>query len=488
MKISQFKKMFQNHQILVGGNAPDGLEITSLCCDSRDAIPGSLFFCKGAKFRFDYLQRAAQAGACAYVSEVDYGLLPTLLVSDIRAAMPLAGKAFAGAPDEKFPLIGITGTKGKTTCAYFLQSILSRKYGFRVGLISTNEALSLGQRLKKSGTTPEPLELYSLLERFASDRVGAAIMEVSSQGLQYRRVEHIDFAVGVFLNLSPDHISPTEHKDFEEYKAAKQKMLTLCRAGVVNLDDPYSGEILRSATCRQIQTVSLIGPADWTARDIRGTRQGVSFRINGPGCSFPVHLSAAGDFNVSNALCAAAAAAAVGGTPEQIQEGLEASVIPGRMEQFSVAGRQIIVDYAHNRLSFEKIFEYTSQYFSGVFCTVLFGCPGNKAPGRRKDLPEVAAANADLIILTDDDPADEEPEAIFRECAAVLALSDVPYRIIPDRREAILAAIEATPPGGLVLLLGKGHETTQIVRGRAIEYGGDRKCALGAVATVSVES
>ncbi len=487
MNLSEIR-MLLTREGLLKKDALGGYDAIPLAigCDSQSVTPETLFFCKGVRFKAQYLADAAARGACAYVSETEYDVpLPHLLVTDVRRAMPLVAREFYGHPDGKYPLVGITGTKGKTSCAYQLGAIFDEAFGGRYGIISTNEALSCGQPRKKRGTTPEALELYALLNGFAQDGVRAAVMEVSSQGLQYDRVTGVDFAVGIYLNLSPDHISPTEHKDFNEYKTAKKKMLTLCNTGVVNLDDEHAEDMIAAATCPQLRTVSLSDAgADYYAAHPVLTEEGLTFTVNGTDLQGEkMTLKMAGEFNISNALCAIAAARALGIGIEPIRRGLAKASVRGRMEQFELDGVKVIVDYAHNGLSFEKVFDYADRFHPGAKKVVVYGCPGNKALDRRTEMSDVAGRRADLIVLTDDDPADEEPDAIMDEAEVMLMRHGADYLRIHDRREAIAHGLSQCRSGDLLLLLGKGHETAQTVRGRSVPYGGDRACAEEAART-----
>lgn len=487
MNLSEIRMLLTREGLL----KKDGLrnaQITpaAIGCDSKTTVPETLFFCKGVRFKAQYLADAAARGACAYVSEVPYEVdLPYLLVHDVRRAMPLVARAFYGEPDRRYPLVGITGTKGKTSCAYQLAAIFDEALKGQYGIISTNEARSCGAIRKKSGTTPEALELYALLDGFARDGVQAAVMEVSSQGLQYDRVLGVDFAVGIYLNLSPDHISPTEHKDFEEYKQAKKKMLTLCRTGVANLDDAYAKEMIAAATCPTLRTVSLTDPtADYYAADVELTEEGLTFTVCGTDLRRErMTLKMVGEFNISNALCAIAAARTLGIDADAIRRGLAKAEVKGRMEQWEEDGVRIIVDYAHNGLSFEKVFDYADRFYPEARKIAVYGCPGNKALDRRTEMSDVAGQRADFIVLTDDDPADEDPDDIMNQAEEMLIRHKAEYVRIHNRPDAIAYAVSRCKRGDLLLLLGKGHETGQIVRGKTVEYGGDRACALAAFTT-----
>ena len=486
MNLSELRLLLEEENLLLSARLPqEEITPTAIGCNSQTVCPGMLFFCKGVHFKEAYLRDAKDRGACAYLSEKKYDVdLPCLLVTDIRRAMPLLAREFYHRPETRYPLVGITGTKGKTSCAYQLGSIFDEAFGGKYGLISTNEALSCGQPRPKSGTTPEALDLYALLHGFAEDGAKSAVMEVSSQGLQYDRVLGVDFAVGIYLNLSPDHISPTEHKDFEEYKRAKEKMLTLCRAGVLNLDDPHATHMKQKATCSPLRTVSLTDKsADYYAEQIERTEEGMTFRVGGTDLrnqSFCVKMT--GEYNVSNALCAIAAARLLGIGTEAIRRGLAKVSVKGRMEEFDLGGVKVIVDYAHNGLSFEKIFDYADRFHPNARKIVVYGCPGNKALDRREEMSDVAGRRADYTVLTDDDPADEESEDIMDQAQVALLRHQAPFIRISNRPEAIAHAYSLCKPGDLLLLLGKGHETGQIVRGKTVPYGGDRLCAEEAFA------
>ena len=484
MKLSEIVNLLIENRLYVRDTLAGDAEVLYISCDSRDVRPGTLFFAKGVAFKPEYLDSALRDGAFAYLSEKAYDTgAPYILVSNVRLAMPLIANAFYGYPTKRFPLVGITGTKGKTTCAYMLRSIFSHAYGEeKNAIISTNEARSGLKKLEKSFTTPEALELYKLFDTFAKDDVRAAVMEVSSQGLQYNRVEYADFDIGVFLNLSPDHVSPTEHKDFAEYKAAKKRLFGMCRTGVFNADDPCFSEMAAGARCEKLYTVGINNPADFQAVDLLLSKKGVSFRLAGPvlqGEEFTLHIP--GEFNVYNALCAIACAYLLGVGVEDIRQGLAKTQIQGRMEIFEKDGKTVIVDYAHNALSFNAVFDYVSAFYPKSRKICVFGCQGNKALGRRVDLPEIAGRKADFLVLTSDDPANEEPEKILDEMEKNLPDTHVAYTKIVDREQAVKYAISKAEKGDVVFLAGKGHEHTQQVKGKTVYYKGDIDCAKEAL-------
>lgn len=480
MKIECVKHILEENRLLLYFPDKEIGEIKNISCDSKKCGEDTLFFVKGVNFKKEYFYEAVRNGAVAYVGENDLGdEIPFIKVSSIRAAMPLIAREFYGRPDTRYKLCGITGTKGKTTVTYMLKNIFEEFFGKNnVGMISTNEAVCGEKRYEKSGTTPEALELYYILNGFAEQDICAACMEVSSQGLWYNRTDGISFFSGIFLNLASDHISPSEHKSFEEYKEAKKRLLKQSRYGIVNLDDKYSSEIISSASCERIFTFSTERTADFEARDIVLTKKGVSFRIKGKYINnelFEIRIP--GGFNVSNALAAAACAFICGCDIESIRAGLFKTQIDGRMDIYEKNGVTVVVDYAHNGMSIEAVLSFLKNFYPEAKITCLFGCPGNKALDRRAEIPHSVAKYADFAVITSDDPENEEPEDIMDEVETEFKKTSIPYIKIEDRAQAVRFAITNAEKGDVVLLAGKGHETTQKVRGRLIDYKGDLLCA-----------
>jgi len=452
------------------------LQIDKISCDSRFVNKNTLFFVKGVGFKEEYLSSAVEKGICAYVSEKDYGIsVPLIQVKDIRRAMPIAAKAFYG--DFPYPIVGITGTKGKTTVSYMLRSIFSERFGEKVGIITTNEAVCDGHYYDKNGTTPEALELFSILDGFRSDGAKVTAMEVSSQALKYNRVDGVPFSSGIYLNLAPDHISPTEHSSFDDYKAAKKRMLTLCKTGIVNADDEFAAEIIEAASCEKIITTGFSDKYSIYAYNIAADKKSTEFSVGGLVNIKNIKLPLPGTFNVHNALCAIGAAYTLGMTADEISKGLSKVVAPGRLEIIEKKGITVLVDYAHNKSSFEAVFDYVETFYPEAKKICLFGCVGGKALDRRVELPTVACPHSDLIVMTSDDPANEEPKEIFSEVETVLKKFETPYIFIEDREKAVEFAIDKAKSGDVVILAGKGHEKTQIVHGKKIPYIGDREAA-----------
>lgn len=450
---------------LLAGNVSLSMDLTrpieAVTCDSRSAVPGSLFLCKGAAFKLDYLSQALSRGAVAYVSETPYDVpAPCIPVTDIRAAMGLLADAAWGHPSGGLPIVGITGTKGKTTTAYFLKSILDcwrEKKGLHpVGLLSTIVTDDGAQRKPAVLTTPEPLDLQRHLWNAKEAGCGYMVMECSSQALKYGRMTGVELAAAVFLNLGEDHISPKEHPTAEDYFQSKLKIFDRAKAAVVNLDSLRAGEIL-SAARKCGNTVT------YTLKDKALTRQshGISFPSLYAGKEERFFLPMTGDFNVSNALAALAVCELLEVPVEAVREGLSHAHVPGRMETYTAPGKTVIVDYAHNGMALEALLRSVKADYPAAPITVVFGCTGGKGLDRREGMGKAAGKYADAIYLTEDDPGPEEVEAICTEIGSYITPLGKAYTVIPDREEAIRAAITTAPHGAVVVLAGKGSEMEQ---------------------------
>ena len=474
MKLSEITSYLKNLGLVLASDGHD-VDIQHISCDSRDVKENTLFFVKGVAFKPEYLLSAVEKGAVAYVSEFDLGVdIPFVKVSNVRKAMPYGAKLFYGNPVSKYKMAAVTGTKGKTSLVYMLRSIFEKAYGKEgYGYISTNGAMCGSEPLKKSGTTPEALELYTILNRFAEHGVSSAAMEVSSQALKYDRVLGIDYHVGVFLNLSNDHISPTEHSSFEDYKAAKLKLLENCKFGAVNVDDIYGEEFLSASKCEKTYSFGIRQECDFRAENIILTKNGSSFTVNGEVFT----LKMPGEFNIYNALAAIVVCKTMDIDIEDVRLGLADATAEGRMEIFEKNGITVLVDYAHNKLSFEAVFDFVDKFYPDSRKICLFGCQGNKALDRRKELPEIAGHRSDMVVLTSDDPANEDPMDIIGEVEIELKKTPVNFISIEDREAAVEYAVKNAVAGDVVILAGKGQETTQQVRGKSVAYVGDMKKA-----------
>ena len=462
----------------------DETVIQYLTYNSKAAVKDTFFICKGATFKEEYLLDAVNRGACAYVSEKPYSKaddIPYIIVKDIRLAMPPLADKYNNSPWKKLKLTGFGGTKGKSTSAYYMKAIvddfMSATGGKRSAIISSVATYDGVVDKESHITTPEVVELQEHFSNAVKSGITFAEMEVSSQALKYNRIDNITLDVGVFLNISEDHISPIEHPDFDDYFSSKLKIFDHCKNAVVNMDADFAEKIIESSSvCENIYTISAKNPeADFYAYDI--TKDGIEtvFMVKGPGFDEKFALTMPGLFNIENALAAIAAATFLEIPMQYIKSGLYRARTSGRMELFISRDKKIIaiVDYAHNKLSFEKLFASTKKEYPEYDIVSVFGCPGGKAFNRRKDLGLIAGAYSKYVYLVAEDPGNEPYEKIADEIAVYLEEQDCPYEFIEDRGEAIKVAIDNTKVKTVLLITGKGNETRQKYGNSYIECRSD---------------
>ncbi|MDO5426187.1 MAG: UDP-N-acetylmuramyl-tripeptide synthetase [Eubacteriales bacterium] len=459
--------------------------VAGLTYDSREAVKDGIFVCKGAAFRPEYLESARNMGCICYISEkkcetaepMDY-----LLVKDIRRAMPILSRAFYEKPEDTLFLTGITGTKGKTTTAYYLKGILDayeRAEGRKgTGLLSTIENFDGKQSQRAMMTTPESLEIYRHLRNAADSGLNYFTMEVSSQALKYQRVRGLMYDVSVFLNISEDHISPQEHENFEDYFSAKLSLFRQTRTACVNLDTPYADRILKAARMSEkVVTFGTTKMPDLWAHDIQIINGKLTFRVKCDRFHERFTLAMHGNFNVENALAAIAAAYAYNIPVEYMKKGLANVRVSGRMEQYvSYDGKVLgVVDYAHNRLSFERLFDAVYMEYPGWRIVSVFGCPGGKAYNRRRDLGLIAGLFSHKVYLTADDPGMEKVDKISGEIKHYVEMVGCPCECIEDRGQAIRKAVSECKEKTVILVLGKGNEARQKYGNTVYAYPADAR-------------
>ena len=453
-------------------------EISAITYDSRKAGPGSLFVCLvGAWMDGHTFARSAYDQGCrAFLAERPLDLpadAAQILTDDTRAALAVIGADFYGNPAEKLHLIGITGTKGKTTTALLTAAILNES-GLPCAYIGSNGVDIAGEHEATANTTPESLELHRLFRKMLDANVHHVVLEVSSQALRHNRVDGVPFEVVAFTNLSEDHIGPGEHPDFEDYKNAKRRLFADydARVMVYNADDPASA-YMRAPFRGQQVSFGIESPADYRAAALAPFRSetalGVEFRCEHGGEATPVRVLSPGAFSASDALCAIALCGAFGVTPGQAAAALAHTTVRGRFEVVEgLPGRTFLVDYSHNGLALTSALKTLRAYHPHRLICV-FGSVGGRTQGRRRELAEAASAWADYSILTSDNPDFEDPMAILRDIDAHMA-PDSQYEIIPDRAEAIRAAVKMAQEGDIVLFAGKGHEDYQIIQGKKLHF------------------
>lgn len=474
LPLGDYYQLLLRHGLLADG-APLAADLTRpvalVSCDSKLVIPDTLFICKGAKFKEEYLRSAMEQGAFVYVSERAYPEipLPCIQVTDIRQAMGLLADRAFGHPSGALKITGITGTKGKTTTAYYIKSIvdtwlsgLGRRESALLSTIVTDDGV---ERRPAKLTTPEPLDLQKHLFHAASVEAGYLTMEVSSQALKYGRVIGVELACAVFLNIGEDHISPVEHPDLEDYLRSKLMIFQQAKTACISMDCDHAAEVADAAArCERVITFSQKDPtaAVYGSR-VRKEGDKIAFHVRTPRYERELAISTPGLFNVENALAAVAVAEAYDIPADVVAEGLVRAFVPGRMEHYASADGQIsvIVDYSHNGMSLENALRSVRAEYPGRELTVLFGCTGGKGIDRREGMGNAAGALADRVILTEDDPGPEEVEDICADIGRFLTAHGKGYTVIPDRERAVEQAILGASRPAVVLLAGKGCETAQ---------------------------
>ena len=449
---------------------PMGLDvdIDALIQDSRKACRSGLFFCipGGSSDGHDFAEQAIANGSVALVVEHFLELNCTQVkVSDVRAAMTRIAAAFNGHPEKKLRLVGITGTKGKTTTTYLLKSIIDAA-GIPCGIIGTTGCIAGSTVLPSHLTTPDPIEMFNILRLRANAGVEVVCMEVSAHALYLRKLVGICFEAAAYTNLSQDHLDFFGTMD--KYLDAKRILFSngMVRNAAINVDEETSEIVMRDIQCPML-TFGISQRADLYARDIEIRESGVSFTMNLHDVSRDrIQMLLTGMFNVYNALAAASLAMILGISTEHIRKGLEAVVsVPGRVEMLRTnTPYRMILDYSHSPDALENILTTVREFCRGRLILV-FGCGGDRDRGKRPMMGEIAGRLADYSILTSDNPRFEDPMSILAAIEAGIKKTDADYEVIENRREAIRQAMEIAVGGDIVILAGKGHETYQDIQG-----------------------
>ena len=486
VQVSAFTDALCKAGLLAAVNGGSGTEaVTGVTYNSKEAGKGSLFVCKGVHFREQYLADAISAGASCYVTEKEYGLgspsCPEIVVSNIRFAMPVIAETFYGTLSDRIHVVGITGTKGKSTTAYFMRYILDdymaatggRPTAICSGIDNYDGVINEESHL----TTPEIMELYTHMDNALNSGISYMTMEVSSQALKYDRVDGVTFDAGAFLNIGTDHISEIEHPNFDDYLESKLRIFSHCRKACISLDSDEIDRVKAAAAdCPYVITFSQKDDsANIYGYDICSDKGKVTMRVRGRDIDgrddFDIEISPGtfGTINVENALAATSLAVLLGVPEEYIISGLAKATSPGRMEVFySEDGKRIaIVDYAHNKLSYEKFFETIKDEFPDKKMIIVFGCPGGKAFARREELGTIAGRSCAYSIITEEDYGEEDVNKICREIAGFVEAAGGKCEIITDRVEAIKKAITLMDDDTILFLPGKGRETREK---RGIQY------------------
>ena len=449
------------------------IDIHDIQNNSKQVKEGDMFVAiKGFDFNgHEHIEEAIKNGAkviMAQEDEVDKNILKTIsdditlvLTKDTRYALAIAACNFYKNPSKKVKLIGVTGTKGKTTTTYMIRDILE-KQGIRVGLIGTVASYVGDKKIADNDiTTPESLKLQEIFSKMVEEKCEVIVMEVSSQSLKLDRVAGCDFDYGIFTNLAEDHISEKEHTDIEDYFGAKLKLFKMCKKGFVNADDVYASMVPKLVPECQITTFGIDNHCDVLAKDITVTNQYVDYKVKIGDKNERVKVSIPGRFSVYNSLVAIAVAMQFGCNSENIKEALINIRVPGRSELVdNKLGLTIMIDYAHTPESLEKILSTVKIYTRGRVISV-FGCGGDRDKRKRPMMGEVSGRVADYTILTSDNPRTEDPQSIIDDIEKGIKITNGKYECIVDRVEAIRKAIKMANKKDIIVLAGKGHEITQ---------------------------
>lgn len=459
MLLSQLAKATEH--TLIG----EDREIANIEYDSRKVHEGDLFCCVTGTFMdgHDYAPMAKKLGAAALMVERKLDIdLPQLVVPNTRIAMAEMAAAYYGYPSREMKMVGVTGTNGKTSTTYMIKSI-AEEAGFKVGLIGTIHNLIGDRIVETERTTPASVDLQRLLREMKDSGVDMVVMEVSSHALDQARVHGVEFDIGVFTNLTQDHLD--YHKTLENYLAAKKKLFLQSKTAIVNADDPHFEAITEDLEI-PLATFGIREKADFFANDIEITTAGAQFVMHTPKGNINTKISIPGLFSVFNALGAAAVCTLMGIDDENIRMGLaKLSSVSGRLEPLPTSGDySVLLDYAHTPDALENVLRTVRGFAKGRVVT-LFGCGGNRDKAKRSIMGEIAGRYSDFLVVTSDNPRDEEPMSIINSVLEGVNKSGCPHTVIEDRRAAIKYALQNAKRDDVILLAGKGHENYQEIGG-----------------------
>lgn len=477
MKLSELLKNIP----VIETNTSNEQEITGVSYDSRTTKKGDLFVAitgyetDGHK----YIPMAVEKGACCVLCErKPEGNIPFLLVEDSRAALARLGQNWFGNPAASMKMVGITGTNGKTTTTYLLKDLLEKCLGAKVGLIGTNQNMIGSEVLHTERTTPESFELQALFRSMADAGCTHVVMEVSSHALCLQRVAGIQFAAGLFLNLSQDHLD--FHKTMENYCDAKALLFRQCDYGIFNADDPWAERATKNAPCPLFSFGEKSG--ELSAKNIRLAVDGVSFDAVCGEETVPVHVGIPGGFTVYNALGVLATAKVLGiPLADGARTLAQCAGVKGRVEVVPVPWDfTVLIDYAVTPDAIENVLRTVKGFAEGRV-VILFGCGGDRDRGKRPKMGKIAAQMADFVVVTSDNPRTEDPDAIIADILPGLDGTSTPYVVEADRVKAIYYALDHAQPKDVIILAGKGHETYQII-GHEKHHLDEREVVAGYIA------
>ncbi|TPR14069.1 UDP-N-acetylmuramoyl-L-alanyl-D-glutamate--2,6-diaminopimelate ligase [Apilactobacillus timberlakei] len=495
--INEIKTILSEHNLLIKIVPNKNEQFDDVTYDSRNVHNNALFFCKG-NFKPEYLTMAKAAGASGYVSEKKYAEgsnLTQIIVNDVQKAMSLIGAAFYRYPENDLFTIAYTGTKGKTTSAYFARSILDNTTNNKTGLLSTIDTIvgnNPDQKFKSHLTTPESLDIFKYMRMAVDNGMTHMVMEVSSQAYKKDRVYGLKYNIGLFLNISPDHIGPNEHPTFADYLHCKEQLLINSDACIINADTDHFEDIYMAAKATtQPEDIYLFSDHDQSLIDNRhpdfifdsisdtisdnkiklvsNNKKAKAMKLDGE-----YKIAVAGDYNESNATSAIIATGLAGANSDDVSNGLATVFVPGRMESYDAKNHgNVYVDYAHNYASMHALLSFLKHGNPDGKVIVVVGSPGNKGEDRRKGFGMALTENADEAFLTTDDPAFEDPSAIVDEIDSYIDHNKVNVHIELDRRLAISKAIHSGDKNSIIVVAGKGRDPYQKINGVDTPYETD---------------
>lgn len=451
------------------------IDISDVIYDSRKVCKNCLFVCLvgSSADGHKYAQAAVDAGAAAIVVSRDIEITGATVIKteDTRKALAFISAEYFGNPADTLKTIGITGTKGKTTTAMMIRSILE-KGGIKTGVIGTIGIMIGDKLIKTANTTPESYEIQKAMKQMIDEGCKCVVMEASSLGLKWHRTDGFIFDYGIFTNFSHDHIGGVEHKDMEEYAECKAMLFRQCKTGIFNIDDPKTPYMTENASC-SIETFGFSENSELRASNehliSRAGYLGVRFNVSGR-LNMTIDAGIPGKFNVYNALAAAAVCLHFDVTEKNIFDGLNEVKVKGRVEPVNVPGSfTLLIDYAHNAVSMENILETLREYSPNRLIT-LFGAGGNRPRDRRYEMGEISGKLSDLSVITEDNSRFEDVNDIIEDIKTGIKKTDGKYIVIPDRTEAIRYCIENAQDGDIIVLAGKGHEDYQDKNGVKTHY------------------
>ncbi|MFD1471721.1 UDP-N-acetylmuramoyl-L-alanyl-D-glutamate--2,6-diaminopimelate ligase [Companilactobacillus mishanensis] len=494
LKISAAIEILKQHDLLVSNhlNEPD-LVVTNISYNSREDQSNGIFFCKGNNFKAEYLQQAVNSGAEIYVAEKEFDRdSNNIIVNNIQKALAILSAAFFGNPENDLFIIAFTGTKGKTTTSYFIHDILQKMYPKKVALFSTIDRIvgpNPEDEFKSDLTTPESLDLFRDMRRAVDNGMTHLVMEVSSQAYKKDRVYGLNFDIGGFLNITPDHIGANEHPTYADYLFCKKQLMINSKVNIINrgtndFDTVYEAAKQTSDDkdiylfARDIEKFDDIdfelSSKETTLSDSIFNLKAVSDKAKNLHVDQDYKLGIVGDFNEINATAAIIASGLVNVPDKDIYDGLKMAHVPGRMEHINTKSHgTIFVDYAHNYASMKALLSFLRNEYPKSQIKVVVGSPGDKGISRRAGFSKVLTELADSAILTTDDPGFEDPADICKEIDGKIDHSKVSTKIILDRAEAIKEMIDTSSDDDIVVLAAKGDDAYQKTRGKDVPYPTD---------------